>query len=232
MPEAERANLSDDRRPSYGKRVLKDCGTNERGGAYMKPIHAESSAPYPALTIVPPIHHAPNSMPATKSSAPSSGPVVSPIVPALIAVAVFILSSLVILKAVRSLRGGSGLTIYRKAVEEEKPQLWEVSLSEKATPIHDAGTWSEMMPISVGYLPSDDSPTLARPPSVATTSSSSSCSRPRSRTWSLSPPRIASRPVEPDDEARLHVAVLIAMPSPSGNEPRQPAPAYLGLAEA
>ncbi|OSD04743.1 hypothetical protein PYCCODRAFT_1465711 [Trametes coccinea BRFM310] len=210
-----------------------------------------------APSVVPPIHHAPDSMPATKlivygsriphlvartsdgsgadasqSSAPSSGPVVSPIVPALIAVAVFILSSLVILKAVRSLRGGSGLTIYRKAVEEEKPQLWEVSLSEKATPIHDAGTWSEMMPISVGYLPTDDSPTLARPPSVATTSSSSSCSRPRSRTWSLSPPRIASRPVEPDDEARLHVAVLIAMPSPSGNEPRQPAPAYLGLAEA
>ncbi|KAI9062548.1 hypothetical protein FKP32DRAFT_1604055 [Trametes sanguinea] len=169
---------------------------------------------------------------ASQSTAPDNGPVVSPIVPALIAVAVFVLSSLVILKAVRSLRGGSGVTVYRKAVDEEKPQLWEVSLNEKAAPVHDAGTWSEMMPISVGYLPPDDTPTLTRPPSVATTTSSSSCSRPRSRTWSFSPPKPAAKPVEPDDEARLHVAVLIAMPTPSGDEPRPPAPAYLGLAEA
>ncbi|CDO68368.1 hypothetical protein BN946_scf184815.g15 [Trametes cinnabarina] len=169
------------------------------------------------------------------SGGSGDGQSVSPIVPALIAVAIFVLSALVIMKAVHSLRGGSIVPIHRKSIEDEKPQLWEVSLDEKTVPVSDAGTWSEMMPVSVGYLPTYDSFAVTRPPSVATTGSST-CSRSQSRgkvhSWSFSPPKPSAKADAMDDELRpMRVAVLIAMPTPSGGELCPPAPAYLGLAE-
>ncbi|KAI8996424.1 hypothetical protein BD414DRAFT_477928 [Trametes punicea] len=171
-----------------------------------------------------------------RSSGTSSGAVVSPLVSALIAVAIFVLSTLVIMKAIRSLRGRDVVPVYHKPPEEEKPRMWEVSLSKKPVPPCDARNWSQMMPVSVYYVPSCDTQTLALPPSAATTGTTR-LSRSRSRdtrrsSWNLSLEKSAAKSGGADEAPRVQVAVLIAMPSPSVDEPHPPAPAYLGLAEA
>lgn len=58
-------------------------------------------------------------------------PSVNPAIPALIAVVVFVVCTLVVLKGVRALRGDGVVPVYRKPqVEEEKPRMWEVHMEQ------------------------------------------------------------------------------------------------------
>ncbi|KAH9893387.1 hypothetical protein C8Q73DRAFT_791249 [Cubamyces lactineus] len=190
----------------------------------------------------------PSSSSPSQPSSGSGGSTVSPVVPALIAVAIFVLSTLVILKAVRSLRGGGVSPSYKAPADEEKPQLWEVNLDEKAMSPSTAEHWEQIMPVSVDYWPTDPEALRvpARPlslPVPAVTHTSRSPSRDSRRSsrssWSLFPEKLAAQSAAAaDDTGRLRVAVLIAMPSPSRDKmtpsdmPAAPSPAYLGLAEA
>ncbi|KAI0333867.1 hypothetical protein GY45DRAFT_188835 [Cubamyces sp. BRFM 1775] len=177
----------------------------------------------------------------------SGGPAISPVVPALIAVAIFVLSTLVIHKAVRSLRNGSVTPSYKAPAEEEKPQMWEVNLSEKAMSPSTAEHWEQIMPVSVDYWPTESGAVRvpARPlsiPAPAATHTSRSPSRDSRRSsrssWSLLSEKLAAQSAAADDPGRLRVAVLIAMPAPArdmamaSDMPAAPSPAYLGLAEA
>ncbi|KAI0664304.1 hypothetical protein C8Q70DRAFT_228874 [Cubamyces menziesii] len=182
------------------------------------------------------------------SSDSSGGSAVSPVVPALIAVAIFVLSTLVVLKAVRSLRGGGVSPSFKASPEDEKPQLWEVSLDEKAASPTTAEHWEQIMPVSVDYWPTDPetlraharSLSIPAPAATHTSRSPSRDSRRSSRSsWSLFPEKLAAQSASADDDTgHLRVAVLIAMPTPARDKttpsdtPAAPSPAYLGLAEA
>ncbi|KAI0629352.1 hypothetical protein C8Q77DRAFT_322456 [Trametes polyzona] len=185
-------------------------------------------------------------------------PAVNPAIPALIAVAVFVLCVLVVIKGIHSLRGNGVTPVYRKPLEEEeKPRMYEVSLgrhpvSPCAPPPPGEG-WSQMMPVAVEYLPPlqprSTSPSRSRGPSplrppprvvAPATRGSRSLSRDSFRSsWSSFPEKRAGSPsTASEDPARMRVAVIIAMPSPSASPspertdstPASPAPAYLGLA--
>ncbi|OJT13591.1 hypothetical protein TRAPUB_9856 [Trametes pubescens] len=177
-------------------------------------------------------------------------PSVNPAIPALIAVVVFVVCTLVVLKGVRALRGHGVVPVYRKPEpEEEKPRMWEVHMDQPPSSCVHVGErgWNGVMPISLEYLPPHeppctppDSSSPTRPPLRPPARASRSLSRdsPRS-SWSTFPEKRTASPHSVgavEDPARLRVAVLIAMPSPakttpSGAVPAAPAPAYLGLAE-
>lgn len=57
-------------------------------------------------------------------------PSVNPAIPALIAVVVFVVCTLVVLKGVRALRGDGVVPVYRKPQVEEKPRMWEVHMEQ------------------------------------------------------------------------------------------------------
>ncbi|KAL1941268.1 hypothetical protein VTO73DRAFT_7480 [Trametes versicolor] len=177
-------------------------------------------------------------------------PSVNPAIPALIAVVVFVVCTLVVLKGVRALRGDGVVPVYRKPqVEEEKPRMWEVHMEQpppsSCVRVGEHG-WNGMMPVSLEYLPPNEPPcsTLSSasptpPPLRSSPRASRSLSRdsPRS-SWSTfsEKPTASLYSVEATEEpARLRVAVLIAMPSPTKPSPSNvlpaPPPAYLGLAE-
>ncbi|KAI0831830.1 hypothetical protein BC628DRAFT_1415333 [Trametes gibbosa] len=177
---------------------------------------------------------------------------VNPAVPALIAVTVFVLCTLVFYKGIRALRGHGVVPVYRKPVEEEKPRMWEVHLNRPSTPpcVPAVDGWDRLMPVAVEFLPPYEprsppplSGSSIRPPLRACASTSTRGSRSPSRdtprtSWSSFPekrPASFSKDFAEDDPARMRVAVIIAMPSPpsspSASEPAPPAPAYLGLAD-
>ncbi|EIW58520.1 uncharacterized protein TRAVEDRAFT_72065 [Trametes versicolor FP-101664 SS1] len=180
-------------------------------------------------------------------------PSVNPAIPALIAVVVFVVCTLVVLKGVRALRGDGVVPVYRKPareLQEEKPRMWEVHMDQSPSfscvRVGEHG-WNGMMPISLEYLPPNAPPCEAlasasptRPPLRSSPRASRSLSRDSARSsWSTfsEKPTASVRSAEAtEDPARLRVAVLIAMPSPtkpspSSAIPATPAPAYLGLAE-
>ncbi|KAI0372584.1 hypothetical protein BV20DRAFT_1050483 [Pilatotrama ljubarskyi] len=178
-------------------------------------------------------------------------------IPAFIAVAVFVLTTFVAMRAIRGLRGGGVSPVYRKSAEDEKPQLYEVHLGDAPPPVRTTGRWDQMMPVSLEYLPpyepqSPSRPSSSRAPSLSPPAPPSPAARPsrspsrergRSRSsWGVFSDRsAASAPAE--DPSRMRVAVLIAMPSPptpgggdhrsswGSSVPASPPPAYLGLAE-
>lgn len=63
-------------------------------------------------------------------------PSVNPAIPALIAVAVFVVCTLVVLKGVRALHGDGVIPVYRKLAQdvEEKPRMWEVHMDQSRPP--------------------------------------------------------------------------------------------------
>ncbi|KAH9849938.1 hypothetical protein C2E23DRAFT_887900 [Lenzites betulinus] len=76
----------------------------------------------------------------SSSTSTSSGGkhAINPVALAFIAVAVFVVCTLVIFKGVRALRGHGVVPVYRKPVENgdgsEKPRMWEVHLNQPAAP--------------------------------------------------------------------------------------------------
>ncbi|KAI0352145.1 hypothetical protein OH77DRAFT_822503 [Trametes cingulata] len=175
---------------------------------------------------------------ATSNSDSHHTPTLNAAIPAFIAVAVFVLCTVVAMRAIRVLRGQGVTPVYRKSDEDEKPQMFEIHLGEPPEPARTAGGWEQVMPVSLEYLPPYEAPSH---PSSSRASSSRAASSRASSVGPPTPPSLPARPSRPssrerglsssswsvfssksaatassqDDPSRsMRVAVLIAMPSP------------------
>ncbi|KAI0738610.1 hypothetical protein C8Q80DRAFT_251879 [Daedaleopsis nitida] len=167
------------------------------------------------------------------------------VMPAIVAVALLVVCTLLMMRLLSCYNSRYRITpSYRPVVvgssEPEKPRMWEVSLAD-AHPPTAAGKWCDLMPVTVECLDdmSDETSCSSRSSSRASRGSaakatffSSNSSRSSSPDSRVSSTRSSFEKFSTGTGVR--VAVLVAMPSPHRHPERYsttPSPSCLGLAD-